>query len=103
MLIKLQEYVLICNKFTFNEDFFRQLYGTAIGVKVSPSYANLVVSTFETFHVYSYQLQPLCYFASCTIYSANEVWTQKNRRIFEFESGYIKIHIGVLNRGNIIP
>lgn len=62
MLIKLLEYVLTCNEFTFNEDFFLQLYGTAIGTKVAPSYANLVVSIFETLYVYTYHLQPLCYY-----------------------------------------
>ena len=61
MLIKLLEYVLTCNEFTFNEEYFLQLYGTAIGTKVAPSYANLVVAIFELLYVYIYKIQPLCY------------------------------------------
>ena len=62
MLLKLLEFVLTCNDFEFNEEFFLQIFGTAIGTKMAPSYANLVVSMFEALYVYVYRHQPLCWF-----------------------------------------
>ena len=47
VLIKLLEFVLTMNEFEFNEEFFLQLFGTAIGTRVAPSYANLVMAIFE--------------------------------------------------------
>ena len=60
ILLKLLEFVLTCNDFDFNEEFFPQIFGTAIGTKVEPSYANLVVSIFAALYAYVYEHQPLC-------------------------------------------
>ena len=62
MLIKLLEFILTCNDFEFNGEFFLQVFGTAIGTKVAPSYANLVVAIFELLYVYEYKHQPLCWY-----------------------------------------
>lgn len=59
MLVKLLEFVLTLNDFEFNGDYYLQLFGTAIGTKVAPSYANLVMSIFEEKYVYTYKQQPL--------------------------------------------
>ena len=61
MLLKLLECVLTCNDFEFNEEFFLQNFGTAIGTKVALSYANLVVSILEALYVYVYGHQPSCW------------------------------------------
>ena len=61
MLVKLLEFVLTCNDFEFNGEFYLQKFGTAIGTKVAPSYANLVVAIFELLYVYKYDKQPLCW------------------------------------------
>ena len=62
MLIKLLEFILTCNDFEFNGEFFLQVFGTVIGTKVAPSYANLVVAIFELLYVYEYKHQPLCWY-----------------------------------------
>ena len=62
MLIKLLEFILTCNDFEFNNEYFLQMFGTAIGTKVAPSYANLVVATFEKLYVYKYEKQPMCWY-----------------------------------------
>ena len=36
MLIKFLEFILTCNDFDFNGEFFLQVFGTAIGTKVAP-------------------------------------------------------------------
>ncbi|KAJ8032678.1 hypothetical protein HOLleu_26268 [Holothuria leucospilota] len=40
-------FVLNNNVFEFNEEFYLQTSGTAIGTKMAPSYANIFMSIFE--------------------------------------------------------
>ncbi len=57
-LLRLLALVLKCNNFEFNGDHYLQTNGVAMGSKVSPTVANLVMGNFEHQHVYPYRLQP---------------------------------------------
>ena len=52
-IIELLELVLTNNHFEFNGEFYHQLSGTAMGTKLTPSFAK-----FEDRYVYTYPLQP---------------------------------------------
>lgn len=62
VIIKLLEYVLTMNNFIFDSKHYLQVSGTAIGTKVAPSFANLVVAIFEEQFVYEYPDHPLWWF-----------------------------------------
>lgn len=52
-LCKLLEKVLSLNNFTFNEEHFLQIKGTAMGTRVAPNYANIFMGKFEETYVYN--------------------------------------------------
>ena len=58
-ILLLLEAILTKNNFTFNNDHYLQIAGTAMGTKTAPSYANIVIAIFELLYVYTYPLQPL--------------------------------------------
>ena len=60
-LIKLLSLVLKRNNFQFNGINYLQVGGTAIGIKVAPSFAITYMGEFEEKHVYTYRLKLLIY------------------------------------------
>ncbi len=61
-IIRLLNLVLTKNNFEFNGEHYIQIAGTAMGTRVAPSFANLFMGQFEKDHVYTYPLQPWCWF-----------------------------------------
>ncbi len=61
-IMRLLELVLRKNNFEFNGKHYLQIAGTAMGTRVAPSFANLYMGHFEKEHVYTYPLQPWCWF-----------------------------------------
>ncbi len=61
-IMRLLELVLRKNNFEFNGEHYVQIAGTAMGTKMAPSFANLYMGHFEDQHVYTYPLQPWCWF-----------------------------------------
>ena len=57
-LTYLLKLVLTCNNFEFNGQNYLQIQGVAMGTKVAPTIANLVMGHFEQQFVYTYPLQP---------------------------------------------
>ena len=51
--------VLSCNNFQFDNKHYLQIGGTAMGTKVTPSFANIFMSWFEDKFVYTYTPKPL--------------------------------------------
>ena len=47
-LLRLAELVLMLNCFTFSGEIFKQVNGVALGTKMGPNYANLLVGYVET-------------------------------------------------------
>ena len=52
ILIRILELVLKCNNFTFNNENYLQINGTAMGTRVSPTYANLFMDSIERKFIY---------------------------------------------------
>ena len=73
-LTELLELVLTCNNFEFNNSHFQQIQGVAMGTKVAPTIANLVMADFEETHVYTYRTQPMVWFRF--IDDNFMIWTQ---------------------------
>ena len=60
-LLRLLEINLTRNDFLFDDQFFLQVKGTAMGKKFAPSYANLFMAQWETSALAACPLQPLSY------------------------------------------
>ena len=48
-LLTLLDAILTKNNFTFNNEHYLQIAGTAMGTKTAPSYANIVLAIFVLF------------------------------------------------------
>ena len=57
-LVDLSRLILTKNAFSFNDRFFLQIKGCAMGSRFSPSYANLFLGLLEESFLSSYPLQP---------------------------------------------
>jgi hypothetical protein len=55
-IIQLLEFVLTKNNFKFNDEHFLQMWGTCMGSKCAPSFADLYMNWFETKFIYSYPI-----------------------------------------------
>ena len=58
-LLKLLELVLHSMNFTFNDQNYLQIGGTAMGTAVAPNYANLFIDRFETRALANWHLKPI--------------------------------------------
>lgn len=58
-LIDLAEIVLTKNYFSFENNFYHQIKGTAMGTRMAPSYANLFMGAIETKFLNNEPLKPL--------------------------------------------
>ena len=54
-------FILTHNFFTFNDKYYLQIKGTAMGTKMAPSYANIFMDELETKMLSSFPLKPLLY------------------------------------------
>jgi len=57
-IVSMLRLVLYCNNFEFNGRHFLQTQGVAMGTRVAPTIANLVMGNFEHQYVYQYTLSP---------------------------------------------
>ena len=58
-IIKVLKVVLENNNFDLNGMHLQQIGGTTMGTKLALSYANILISSSEDRHLYSYALQPI--------------------------------------------
>ncbi len=58
-IIRLFILVLRCNNFEFNNSPYLQMHGAAMGTRIEPTVANLVMREFEVKWVHTYDLQPI--------------------------------------------
>lgn len=61
-LLELLKINLIRNDFVFNEKFYLQIKGTAMGKRFAPAYANLFMANWEREALLKCQIKPFCYF-----------------------------------------
>ena len=50
--------ILTMNNFSFNDNHYLQIHGTAMGTKMAPSYANLFLGLFEANALKNAPFQP---------------------------------------------
>ncbi|XP_072429795.1 uncharacterized protein [Chiloscyllium punctatum] len=60
-ILQLIRFILDHNVFTFDNQFFIQAYGTAMGTKFAPQYANIFMHRFEQDFFSTQDLQPILY------------------------------------------
>ncbi len=58
-ILRLLQLVLTLNHFEFNDTYWTQISGVAMGSKSSPTFSNLFMEDWEEKWVYTYPLQPL--------------------------------------------
>eukprot|EP00061_Rhincodon_typus_P000432 g11682.t1 len=58
-ILQLIRFILDHNTFTFNNQFFIQTHGTAMGTRFAPQYANIFMHKFEQDFFAAQNLQPM--------------------------------------------
>ena len=58
----LTDFILTHNLFKFNNDHYLQIKGTAMGTKMAPAYANIIMDAIETSFLSSSPLKPSIYY-----------------------------------------
>ena len=76
------QFVLKNNLFEFNNDFFQQVSGTAIGTKFAPPYACIFMGQIETKFLRTQSHQPMVWFRY--IVNIFFIWTHGEEKLEEF-------------------
>ena len=92
-LLKLLELVLHSMNFTFNEEHYLQIGGTAMGTAVAPNYANLLMDRFETKSLENWHLKPLLWLRF--IDDILMVWTHGQDELNKFINYLNSIHLKI--------
>ena len=80
-ILQLLKLCLENNDFIFNKEWYLQIYGTAMGKKFAPNYANIFMANWEEEALKKCTLKPLCYFRFLDdifiiwTHSEQEFWT----------------------------
>lgn len=82
--------VLELNSFEFNQDYFRQVSGTAMGTKMAPNYANIFMGKLESEFLTRCSFKPLLY--RRYIDDIFLVWTHGEDELLEFIDSYNTVH-----------
>ena len=90
VMAKLTRLVLELNAFEFNNEYFRQVSGTAMGTKMAPSYANLFMGKLESKFLSECTLTPLLY--KRYIDDIFFVWTHSEGELRNFIERYNTVH-----------
>ena len=61
ILLDLIRMILTMTNLTFNDKHYLQIHGTAMGTRMAPSYANLLLAKFETDALLRAPFQPYIY------------------------------------------
>ena len=89
-LVRLLALVLTCNNFEFNGNHYLQTQGVAMGTKVAPTIANLVMGEFERKYVYTYPKQPLKWYRFIDDIFA--IWTHGDEALQDFITHLNSVH-----------
>ena len=61
-ICQLIKFILEDNVFSFNDEYFLQVCGTAIGTRMAPCYANIFMAELEENFLSGYPYKPLAYY-----------------------------------------
>jgi len=89
-IVEMLNLVLTCNNFEFNNQHFLQTQGVAMGTRVAPTIANLVMGHFEEKFVYTYHLRPLIWLRY--IDDNFMIWTHGKEALDEFIAHLNSVH-----------
>ena len=87
--------------FEFNEQFYLHEHGTAMGTRMAPPYANLLMGTFEENPLYNAPHKPLVWW--CYIDEIFSIWTHGLDKFTEFISTLNKIYPSIKFTSDISP
>ena len=82
--------ILTMNNFTFNQQHYLQIHGTAMGTKMAPSFANLFLGMFETNALTNAPWQPQTWWRY--IDDILMIWTEASDRLKIFLDYLNNIH-----------
>ena len=81
--------ILVLNNFIFNNEFFLQIKGTAMGTRAAPNYANIFMGAFERKYIYNSKYYTHIWFYCRYIDDIFLIWTGSQEELQEFFE-YIK-------------
>ncbi|CAN7948048.1 unnamed protein product [Ixodes hexagonus] len=82
--------VLELNSFEFNDQFFLQISGTAMGTKMSPNYANIFMASIESKFLGRHHLKPAFY--KRYIDDIFMIWTHSEQELLQFIAEFNTAH-----------
>lgn len=91
-LCELLEKVLTLNNFSFNEENFLQIKGTAMGTRVAPNYANIFMGHFEKQFVYDTNWMALIRCWKRYIDDVFVIWTGSENQLHKFFEYINNVH-----------
>ena len=89
-IAKLAEFILKHNFFTFDDKFYLQTNGTAMGTKMAPSYANIFMCELEERFLSECEKKPLVYLRY--IDDIFMVWTDSDESLVKFVDEFGKVN-----------
>ena len=93
--------ILRNNNFEFNEQFYLQKHGTAMGTRMAPPYANLFMGAFEENALHNAPHKPLVWWRY--IDDIFLIWTHGHDKLTEFISTLNNIHPNIKFTSDISP
>nr|XP_048674333.1 zinc finger protein 189-like isoform X3 [Caretta caretta] len=90
LVAELCGFVLTHNYFTFGDNVYLQISGTAMGTRMAPQYANIFMADLEQRFLSSRPLKPLLYL--CYIDDIFIIWTHGKEALEEFHHDFNNFH-----------
>ncbi|CAM4539231.1 unnamed protein product [Lepidochelys kempii] len=90
LVAELCDFVLNHNYFTFGDNVYLQISGTAMGTRMAPQYANIFMADLEQRFLSSRPLKPLLYL--CYIDDIFIIWTHGKEALEEFHHDFNNFH-----------
>ncbi|CAM5112749.1 unnamed protein product [Eretmochelys imbricata] len=90
LVAELCDFVLTHNYFTFGDDVYLQISGTAMGTRMAPQYANIFMADLEQRFLSSRPLNPLLYLRY--IDDIFIIWTHGKEALEEFHHDFNNFH-----------
>ena len=93
------EFKLENNVFSFNDEYFLQVCGTAMGTRMAPCYANIVMAEVEINFLSGYPQKPLAYYRY--IVDIFIIWSHGLHLLHNFINSINNQHSNIIFTSNI--
>ena len=91
-IVTLMELILTLNNFEFDDKFFTQIKGTAMGTRAAPNYANVYMGNFENKYIYESPAMKSIALYKRFIDDIFFIWTGGEQRLKELLDHLNKVH-----------